>query len=158
MQLFVFDIDDTLIIHTNEDTDIYTNKNDFELRNLIQDSISDHNYIYTNGTYGHADGVTKALNIIDIMKLMFARDTIPEMKPHLESFQYVQKQILRNLQRTNNEFYFFDDMLENLYTAKKLGWITIFINPQFLGKDKLFFVDHSFPNIFQALLYFQSKK
>ena len=155
MKLFVFDIDDTLIIHTNEDTDIYTNKGDMDLRNLIKGSISDYNYIYTNGTYSHADAVTKALNIIDIMKIMFARDTIPEMKPYLDSFQFVQKKILRDLQRSNNEFYFFDDMLENLNTAKKLGWITIYISPDFLKKDTLDFVDYSFPNIFQALLHFQ---
>ena len=57
MKLFIFDIDDTLIIHTNEDTDYYTNKGDKHLRSLIQDSISDRNYVFTNGTYGHAEGV-----------------------------------------------------------------------------------------------------
>jgi FMN phosphatase YigB (HAD superfamily) len=156
-KLFIFDIDDTLIIHTNEDTNYYQNKGDFELRKLIKNSISDHNYIYTNGTYGHAEGVTNALNIRDIMRLMFARDTIPEMKPYMESFQYVQKQITRNLQWITNEYYFFDDMLDNLFTAKQLGWKTIWISHNF-KKNNYDFVDYSFANIYQALIHFQKIK
>ena len=156
-KLFIFDIDDTLIIHTNEDTNYYQNRGDFELRKLINNSISDHNYIYTNGTYGHAEGVTNALNIRDIMRLMFARDTIPEMKPYMESFQYVQKQITRNLQWITNEYYFFDDMLDNLLTAKQLGWKTIWISPNF-KKNNYEFVDYSFANIYQALIHFQKTK
>ena len=156
MKLFIFDIDDTLIIHTNEDTNYYTNKGDKHLRSLIQDSISDHNYVFTNGTYGHAEGVTDALNIRDQFKLMFARDTVPEMKPHISYFLFVQRQISLNLQQINgNDYYFFDDMIDNLYISKSLGWTTIWISLVSDTKDQYPFIDYSFPNIFQALLHFQ---
>jgi FMN phosphatase YigB (HAD superfamily) len=155
MKLFIFDIDDTLIIHINENTDYYNNRGHTQLKELIQNSISDHNYIYTNGTYGHAEGVTNALNIRDDMRLMFARDTIPDMKPYIDSFKHVHKLINRNLQRVSNEYYFFDDLPENLFTAKQLGWITICIHPNFNEQKKHDFIDFSFPNIYQALLHFQ---
>lgn len=155
MKLFIFDIDDTLIIHTNEMNDYYLNRGHTELKSLIDNSISDLNYIYTNGTYGHALGVTNALNIRNSMRLMFARDTVPEMKPYIESFHYVQKMITRNLQRVSNEYYFFDDLPDNLFTAKHLGWITIWIHPNVSEQKKYKFIDYAFPNIFQALLHFQ---
>tara|TARA_B100001094_G_C18146151_1_gene780824 strand:+ start:463 stop:933 length:471 start_codon:yes stop_codon:yes gene_type:complete len=155
MKLFIYDIDDTLIIHINENTNYYKNRGDIELRNLIENSISDHNYIYTNGTYGHAEGVTQALNIRGSMKLMFARDTVPAMKPELQSFQFVQQVITNDLSSIHHDYYFFDDMLENLQTAKLLGWKTIYISPDFQNQQKHLFIDYSFPNIYQALLHFQ---
>ena len=155
MKLFIFDIDDTLIIHNEENQNYYEDKQNTELRKLIKNTISDENYIYTNGTYGHADGVTKSLNIQDLMKLMFARDTVPEMKPYMDSFLFVQKKICLDLQRINNDYYFFDDMLENLFTAKKVGWKTIYISPNFLKAKSYLFVDYAYPNIFEALIHFQ---
>ena len=64
-KIFIFDIDDTIIIHTPEYNDYYTpdkeNKTLFELLNTLDtDSI----YTYTNGTYGHGESVIKALNLI----------------------------------------------------------------------------------------------
>ena len=35
--------------------------------------------------------------------------------------------------------------------AKKLGWTTIWIHPNFIDKYHYDFVDYSFPNIYDAL-------
>ena len=35
--------------------------------------------------------------------------------------------------------------------AKNLGWITIWIHPQFIRGSMYSFVDYSFPNIYDAL-------
>ena len=50
-----------------------------------------------------------------------------------------------------NTFVFFDDLLENLFTAKKKGWITIWIHPRFNTKKLYNFIDYSYPNIYDAL-------
>ena len=50
--------------------------------------------------------------------------------------------------------FIFDDLLDNLRTAKGLGWITIWINPRPSTKK---YVDLSFINIYEALLYFNLK-
>jgi len=48
------------------------------------------------------------------------------------------------------EYLFFDDLLDNLKTAKGLGWTTVWINERPSTKEK--YVDLSFTNIYQALL------
>ena len=42
------------------------------------------------------------------------------MKPHNPSFDYVNGQIMKDIKNdTINEIYFFDDMIDNLRTAKE---------------------------------------
>ena len=82
------------------------------------------------------------------------------MKPHIKSFNFVQKNILFQDYNTdlNNTFIFFEDTLENLRMAKNLGWFTIWINPHY-NRGKLYdFVDYSFPNIYDALYKINSLK
>ena len=50
-----------------------------------------------------------------------------------------------------NTFVFFEDTLENLETAKKNGWITVWIHPYFYEKNHYHYVDYSYPNIYDAL-------
>ena len=45
-----------------------------------------------------------------------------------------------------------DDRLDNLHMAKTRGWFTIWIHINFI--DKPYYVDHAFPNIHTAILYF----
>ena len=45
------------------------------------------------------------------------------------------------------------DLIENLISAKKMGWRTIWISPKFIEKPD--YIDYAFPNIFQALLFFK---
>ena len=82
---------------------------------------------------------------------LYARDTIPFMKPYIESFKFIEQDI-RKYYNDRNKYYFFDDRLDNLKTAKSRGWYTIWVNIDFL--DKPYYVDYAFPNIHTAAMYF----
>ena len=151
MIYFIFDLDDTIIIHPPNPDKMYNIKSDKCLINLFK-SLKYKSYIFTNGTYGHADIVLDKMKLLNFNKV-YARDTIPYMKPDIRSFLFVEKNILYsnyNKDETNT-FVFFDDLLNNLFAAKKKGWITIWIHPRFNTKKLYNFIDYSYPNIYDAL-------
>ena len=151
MIYFIFDLDDTIIIHPPNPDEIYNIKSDKCLINLFE-SFKYKSYIFTNGTNDHADIVLDKMKLLNFNKV-YARDTIPYMKPDIRSFLFVEKNILYsnyNKDETNT-FVFFDDLLDNLFTAKKKGWITIWIHPRFNTKKLYNFIDYSYPNIYDAL-------
>ena len=150
MKVFIFDLDDTIIYYPNNIVNYNKITFDSNLFNLLN-NLKHPKIIYTNGTYGHAEEVLNNMKLNNIFNKVYARDTIPLMKPHINSFKYVENDIKKNINR-NNEYYFFDDRLDNLMTAKSLGWVTIFINLKFI--DKPLYVDHSFSNIHSAVMYF----
>jgi HAD superfamily hydrolase (TIGR01509 family) len=150
-RVYVFDIDDTLIIHTPQHNDYYNGGTDETLQKLLNSLNADGIYIYTNGTYGHGEAVVKNLKLENSINGIFARDTIPFMKPYNESFDYVRSQIVSDMNTYDIEFLFFDDLLDNLKTAKGIGWNTVWINPKSSNKEK--YVDYSFSNIYQALTF-----
>ena len=82
---------------------------------------------------------------------IYARDTIPAMKPQVESFKFVEADIKKFINK-KNQYYFFDDRLENLEMAKRRGWNTIWVNINYM--DKPIFVDYAFPNIHTSIMYF----
>jgi len=159
-KIFVFDIDDTLIIHSPTAADYYKeDKKNTGLKKLMNGIGADRIYIYTNGTYSHGEGVINALNLTNDIKKIYARDTIPFMKPLMGSFTFVNNEILQDNYQLLNETYFFDDMVDNLRTAKKVGWKTIWISPQYKNYTNYpDIIDYAFPNIYEALLYFNQKK
>lgn len=149
-RVFVFDIDDTLVIHTNQNNDLYNMNNDNELHKLIQETPHRSIYIYTNGTYSHGEKICQNLQLDKSVKQIFARDNISHMKPYYESFKYVHDQIMHNNQSIN-EILFFDDLLDNLHTAKTyFGWTTVWISPTLNEKPQ--YVDYEFTNIYDALI------
>jgi len=152
MLYYLFDLDDTIVIHPpNRNDDMYDLKPDPCLQNLLN-NLKYKSFIYTNGTYGHAEIVLNKMKL-DNFKKIYARDTIPYMKPHIKSYDFVKKNILYQdyNKDLNNKFIFFEDTLENLRMAKNLGWFTIWIHPQY-NRGKLYdFIDYSFPNIYDAL-------
>jgi len=150
MKVFIFDLDDTIIYYPNNIVNYDNIKFDPNLFNLLE-KLNSTKIIYTNGTYGHAEVVLNNMKLNSLFNKIYARDTIPLMKPHINSFKYVEKDIKNHINK-NNEYYFFDDRLDNLMTAKSLGWVTIFINLKFI--DKPLYVDHSFSNIHSAVMYF----
>lgn len=150
-KILIFDIDDTLIMHTRQKNDYYNLNNNDIINNLLNNINYDKIYIYTNGTYGHGKKVIDNLNIK--VEGVFGRDTIPYMKPHPGSFNFVNNIVNNN----RDECIFFDDLLENLDTAKSIGWKTVWITPNF-NVSKPENVDYIFPNIYQALLYFCLKE
>ncbi len=157
MLYYLFDLDETLIIHHTDSKlmyNVYPNK---LLKRLLKKMIGE-KYIYTNATYGHADILLNKLDIHNQFKKIYARDTIPYMKPDIKSLLFVKNNILYSDYNIDerNTFVFFEDTLENLYTAKKNGWITVWIHPYFYEKNNYNFVDYSFPNIYDALFKMQN--
>ena len=76
MKIFIFDIDDTIILHTNQKINYYDHPNkNTVLKDLINEINYDKIYIYTNGTYGHGEEVVN--NLYLNVDGIFARDNIP---------------------------------------------------------------------------------
>lgn len=153
---YVFDLDDTLIIHQkNIPMEIYVQK-DKQLDELLS-KCNGECYIYTNGTFQHALNTIEKMEIKDNFHKIYSRDNIPYMKPYIESFFSVHDD-LNKIYKTNDIIYFFDDLLENLYSAKKLGWITFWIHPNYRNRLSYLFVDKSYPDIKTCLRDIQNNK
>jgi len=160
MKIAVFDVDDTLIIHGKGSQDHYKPTTNTQLRELLKSRMFDKIYIYTNGTYGHGEAVVNHLNISDMISFIYGRDNLRpvlypprHMKPYPESFQFVNNSILSEIgiyhKNHDHEIYFFDDLEDNLQTAKSIGWKTILIKPKPVTEP---YIDYVFPNIYAALL------
>ena len=125
--VFIFDLDDTLL-----NSNSYNTYNDIKIRKNLREILEIINnnplYIYTNGTSGHALTSLKKMGILDLFDGIFARDTVPYMKPHYLSFKYVNN-IIRRI-HTNHEIIFFDDMNNNIDMAENFGWCSILISKQ----------------------------
>ena len=157
MLIYIFDLDDTIVKHQNPYSVNYENINKSNsLIQLLSESKSKKNYIFTNGTKSHADIILKKLDLKDKFNDIFSRENYSEfMKPHINSYLFVQNKI-ENYSLNKNIIVFFDDQLENLRSAKKLNWVTILIHIDFMNKPK--YIDFAFPNIHQALLYLNNFK
>ena len=158
MKIAVFDVDDTLIIHGQGSQNYYKTFNS-NFKELLDSKNFDKIYIYTNGTYGHGFMIAHHLNIYDDVSFIYGRDNLQpmiyprHMKPHRESFEFVNSSILveSGLYGTNQEYeiYFFDDLKNNLRTAKEIGWKTVLIKPD--GTEESY-IDHVYSNIYSALI------
>jgi len=149
MKIFIFDLDDTIIYYPFGIVD-YKNIRIDENLSRILNNLNSPKYIYSNGTYGHVKEILYKMNLTGMFDKIYARDTIPFMKPYMESFKFVEQDI-RKYYNNRNKYYFFDDRLENLKTAKSRGWYTIWVSIDFL--DKPYYVDYAFPNIHTAVLW-----
>lgn len=167
MNIFVYDLDDT-IIDWSKNKCINGNHIDYDcikydeylhkLLYILHKKIN-YSFIYTNGIKIHAYDVLNALNLHNIFNGIYARDTLKKPKPYIESFEQVTNKIrkyVRNIDGPNIplHIFFFDDLVDNLETAKELGWITIWINKDYKDIYKYPFIDMAFPNIYSALIYF----
>lgn len=153
---YIFDLDDTIIIHNKFRPLNYNSiTEDIELSNILKRCDDKGNcFIYTNGTGSHAIEVIKKMNIYKFFDKIYSRDTITLMKPNIKSFISVNNDIINRYPNTKTNL-FFDDLLDNLYTAYNLGWITIWIN---INNDnsKYEFVNYSFKNLKEALIYLEN--
>ena len=152
MNIYVFDLDDTILMHKQFkyglDYDLIQYDKNID---LFLSQLNGPKYIYTNGTYGHADKTLQMMNLSHHFQTIYARDTLDYMKPEYLSFKQVYIDILEqnNLSYYDNHtVYFYDDLLVNLNTAKKIGWNTIWIHPNY--RDKYPFVDHSSYSIIRS--------
>ena len=152
MDIFIFDVDDTIIMHTKENNDYYSTNNNSTLKELLSEFKNLKSYIYTNGIFNHCSYVVNVLGL-DV-EIIFARDVIPYMKPDERSFDHVNTMI-KNENKEIKNIFFFDDLKENLYVAKRIGWNTIWINPNLSEKED--YIDYVFPNIYESILYLKRK-
>ena len=161
MKLFLYDLDNTLHSrHECEETDdeekYYAS---FKKKNFLKHLIKktqNPQYIFTNGNYLHATLLLKKLGL----NTLFPKETILSSdmfeyryKPYPESYQ---KAIERFNISKDDEVYFFEDTPENLEMAKELKWKTILVGGD--KNDKAPYIDWTFRNIEEALLFFKIKE
>ena len=150
MKIYIFDLDDTIIYHPFGIVNYNKIKMDKNLSKILN-YLNSPKFIYSNGTYGHVKEVLNNMGLSNTFNKIYARDIIPYMKPYVESFKYIEQDI-KKYYNNRNKYYFFDDILDNLKTAKSRGWITIWVNIKFI--EPPYYVDYSFPNVHTAILYF----
>ena len=75
MIYFIFDLDDTIIVHPPGHEEMYDIRPDPCLINLFN-RLPYKSFIFTNGTHGHAELVIEKMQIFSFKKI-FSRDTIP---------------------------------------------------------------------------------
>ena len=146
----VFDIDDTIYVHTSNEVNYDLIRPDYQMKSLLQ-RIKYPKFVLTNATYGHANLIVNKLGIEDEFIKIYARDNIFQMKPNPYCYDSVENDISHTLQSDLNKYIFFDDLLENLETAKQLGWYTIWINPKFHEGNNYSYVDRSFRTLKDGL-------
>jgi len=161
MKHYLIDMDDTLYQHRGKLD--YDSVNEDHRLTYLCNQCPHPKYIYTNATFGHADILLQKMNLSDHFNKIYSRDDkikslndnsfIYSMKPDINSALSVEANINRKYKNETNTFYFFDDLLENLYTGKNRNWTTIWISPLFYERVKYSFVDYAFPNMKLALEY-----
>ena len=122
MKIMVYDLDDTLY-----DTRLLKDRKkiiyDEELYTLLNNGHP--SYIYTNAVLTHTLDILNKKMIKDIMKGIYHRTNIIEhMKPNIYGFRTVEEDILyrENVSIFDSvEIFFFDDLPENLKTAKRIN-------------------------------------
>ena len=155
MKIAVFDVDDTIIKHGVNSESYYHGRVNSNFKELLNSKTFERVYLYTNGTYGHGAAVAEHLGISEDVSFIYGRDNLrnslqtEHMKPFLKSFYFVNGSIETDSGSTENDIYFFDDLEENLRTAKQVGWKTILIKPNGFGAE---YIDHVYPNIYAALI------
>ena len=151
---YIFDLDDTLIIHNNTHINYNLISEDHLLTQLLH-KCRGPRYIYTNGTGDHALAVLDQMNIKHHFDKIYSRDTIPYMKPDERSFNDVQNDISYRYPISKTIF-FFDDRLENLKAAFQMGWFTFWIHPNYLLGNQYDIVTMSFSTIKDCLTYLET--
>ena len=157
---YIFDLDYTL--YSEYDVNDKGNEHQFYesfkkkplLSKLIK-SLPGKKFIFTNGNKVHLDDVLKK------MKLKSAFDNTANsdefnlhMKPDIYSYLYVDNKFKLDKFK---EVYFFEDSLENLKTAKKLGWKTILIDFKRIYPKNISYVDYHFSTVEKALIFLHSQ-
>ena len=155
---FVFDLDDTLVVHygTINYQWVYPDK---ELTDLLtQCSQRGRCHLYTNGTFSHADALLDRMKLktffedeVGDNKRIYARE-FHGLKPNRSSFTKVEGRIHQGDNDGNRRIIFFDDLNENLQAAKVLfGWTSVWIN-RYHGSTVLYpHVDAGFGTLKEAL-------
>ena len=166
MKHFIFDLDDTLIVHRNDIHYQWVREDDF-LTHYIR-NLQDRGklYVFTNGTEKHASVILTQMNLKEYLSGIYSRDLFGfgNMKPSPISYQIVENQILgireedtpeiRAHKKQGHTFHFFDDRRENLQVAKeRFGWTTTWIHLHWDTLLRYPYIDTAYPRIHTALSY-----
>ena len=155
---FVFDLDDTLVLHRG-DIHYQWVYPDRELTNLLtQCSKKGRCHLYTNGTIVHAMILLERLKIQHFFEeekgdneRIYARE-FHGLKPSTQSFTTVEARIYGRDADDRRHIVFFDDLSENLQVAKEnFGWSAIWINRYHESAFLYPHVDAGFGSIKDAL-------
>ena len=149
MNVFVFDIDDTIIMHTKGSNDYYDSNENKILSEILSEFKNIKSYAYTNGTYSHGKAVVDNLHL-PIESIFVEINSF--MKPEQKSFLFIDTEIRSELKEKGIEvkdIFFFDDLKDNLYVASRFTWKTILIDPR-LKKDC--YIDYVFPNVYDKVI------
>ena len=82
---------------------------------------------------------------------IYSHTNVNVYKPNPMAYHIVQERIAQKLRTRQFKVFFFDDLPDNLVTAKKFNWTTILIGKQMIYNP---FIDYIFPKIEDALFYF----
>ena len=148
--VLVIDIDDTLFVHKSPLLEYHKIRPDYHLKAQLQ-RIQYPKFILTNATFEHANVILNKMDVVDEFRKIYSRDNMPRMKPSLECYARVHKDITNELQTNNTSYLFFDDLLDNLKNANIMGWTTIWISPNCKDKPNYPFLDYAYPSLKEAL-------
>lgn len=158
MPNYIFDLDFTL--YSKHDVDQTTNTKYYKsiepntFLNKLLTKLNGTKYIFSNGNKSHVDFILDKMKLKTFFeKIATLDDYSGSVKPDITAYNYV----LQNFNLKKQPTYFFEDTLENLETAKKLGWKTVFINNDGLSAKQIQsynFIDYKFSCVEQALLFF----
>ena len=165
MIYYIFDLDDTLLRLTNNEKAHLKNLFKFpqisefdliknyrviskrkQLKKLLQ-YINNPKIILTNANAIHAKLSLHNMDILDCFNSIIDRDMIRCLKPNMQAYLLTMK--LNNI-KDPYKCLFFDDQLPNLVAAKMIGWNTVYIGNIITNP----YVDFSFNNIYDALIFF----
>ena len=119
-------------------------------------------YIITNGSRIHCMLSLRNLGIMNLFQGGVDSNSIQyhQLKPNIHP--YLAAMEMSKLNPDSDKCVFFDDIPDNHYVPKvKLNWITVLIGTTYPDKQKPYFIDFCFPDIYQALDFFierQDKK
>ena len=154
---YIFDLDDTILVHRNDIHYDYVSEN-HELTHYL-DKCQGDRYIYTNANLTHAESILKSMNIRQKFKHIYTRDDFTWMKPSFTAGYAIHRDIIKDRVESgnpvseirNDRFVYFDDIPINHDPAKRLGWTTVWIHPQHEHVSKYSHIDYAFPNLVDAL-------
>ena len=118
--------------------------------NVALQKLKGEKYIFTNGSFKHAEKVLNQLGIKDNFKSIYSIETcnyIP--KPSQEAFDM----IIKTEQISIDKSIMFEDTLWNLKTAKKLGMATVLISSKndLLENNKNDYIDYHITDLVEFL-------
>lgn len=150
MPTWIFDLDYTLYQQKNHNFSydrLYYSKD----LNRILKNLNGRKILFTNGNLFHTLKCVKIMRLEKIFNKVLCRE-LTGFKPDINS--YIKLYHLANVP-LDEECIFFEDTIDNLVQAKRFNWTTVLIgNFQNNIKERYSEIDYVFPNIIQALNYF----